>query len=127
MLRSLFRSISKLTPKNRIYLSPSPRQISTCRTENCSKDIKTYDDDDFKTSALVTRKYFGQEEEEEKNKESFEGAIDIFCHKDTRRRGSVEFIYAAMRNMEKLLSPRSEGSERVGGFIVQNCFCELKS
>ena len=127
MLRGLFRSISKLTPKNRIYLSPSPRQISTCRTENCSKDIKTYDDDDFKTSALVTRKYFSQEEEEEKNKESFEGAIDIFCHKDTRRRGSVEFIYAAMRNMEKFGVHRDLGTYRklmevfpMGKMIPQN-------
>jgi len=127
MLRGLFRSISKLTVKDKIYLSPSPRQISTCRTENCSKDIKTYDDDDFKTSALVTRKYFSQEEEEEKNKESFEGAIDIFCHKDTRRRGSVEFIYAAMRNMEKFGVHRDLGTYRklmevfpMGKMIPQN-------
>lgn len=37
---------------------------------------------------------------DEKNKQSFEGAIDIFTHKDSRRRGSVEFIYGALRNME---------------------------
>jgi len=58
-----------------------------------------HDDEDQKTSALVTKKYF-EYNQDEKNRESFEGAIDIFTDKDTRRRGSVEFIYAAMRNME---------------------------
>ena len=48
---------------------------------------------------MITRGYFDRGKEEQ-NKENFEGAIDIFTHKDSRRRGSVEFIYAAMRNME---------------------------
>jgi len=48
----------------------------------------------------VTEKYFAVDETKQKNKESFNDAIDIFTHKDSRRRGSVEFIYAAMRNME---------------------------
>ena len=43
-------------------------------------------------------------------KESFEGAIDIFTDRDTRRRGSVEFIYAAMRNMEKFGVNKDLGS-----------------
>ena len=100
----LYRNVFKLNVTQVTHsesLNFSARRISTCLAAQCSKDIKTYDDDDYKTSALVTRKYFSEEEQEEKNKESFEGAIDIFCHKDTRRRGSVEFIYAAMRNMEK--------------------------
>ena len=100
----LYRNVFKLNVTQVTHsesLNFSARRISTCLAAQCSKDIKTYDDDDYKTSALVTRKYFTEEEQEEKNKESFEGAIDIFCHKDTRRRGSVEFIYAAMRNMEK--------------------------
>ena len=88
------------------------RRISTGGPDNCSKDIKTYDDDDYNTSALVTKKYFSQEEEQERNKESFDGAIDIFCHKDTRRRGSVEFIYAAMRNMEKFGVHKDLGTYR---------------
>ena len=75
-------------------------------------EIKTYDDDNSRTSALVTRKYFDSEDNKEKNKESFDGAIDIFCDKDTRRRGSVEFIYAAMRNMEKFGVHRDLGTYR---------------
>ena len=65
------------------------------------KGITAYDQDDPRETALVNKKYFDYKDDREKNKESFEGAIDIFCDKDTRRRGSVEFIYAAMRNMEK--------------------------
>ena len=57
------------------------------------------EDEDQKQSAVITRGYFDRGKEEQ-NKENFEGAIDIFTHKDSRRRGSVEFIYAAMRNME---------------------------
>eukprot|EP00088_Acartia_fossae_P000659 TRINITY_DN10264_c0_g1_i1.p1 TRINITY_DN10264_c0_g1~~TRINITY_DN10264_c0_g1_i1.p1 ORF type:complete len:418 (+),score=81.81 TRINITY_DN10264_c0_g1_i1:39-1292(+) len=49
---------------------------------------------------LITAKYF-RVNEEEQNKKSFEGAIDIFTHKDGRRRGDVEFIYGALKNMEK--------------------------
>ena len=58
------------------------------------------EDDDDRSSELVTEKYFAADNKE-RNKESFFGAIDIFTHKNRRRRGSVEFIYAAMRNMEK--------------------------
>ena len=76
------------------------------------REIKTYDDDNSRTSALVTRKYFDSDDQKEKNKESFDGAIDIFCDKDTRRRGSVEFIYAAMRNMEKFGVHRDLGTYR---------------
>ena len=47
----------------------------------------------------MTEKYFGVNSDS-KNKQSFNDAIDIFTHRDARRRGSIEFIYAAMRNME---------------------------
>jgi len=58
---------------------------------------------------LVTKKYFEQSDDQ-RNKESFEGAVDIFTDKDSRRRGSVEFIYAAMRNMEAFGVHRDLGS-----------------
>jgi len=58
---------------------------------------------------VITRGYFDRGKEEQ-NKENFEGAIDIFTHKDSRRRGSVEFIYAAMRNMEHFGVHRDLGS-----------------
>jgi signaling intermediate in Toll pathway protein len=56
--------------------------------------------EDDKSYELITAKYF-KVDENEQNKKSFEGAIDIFTHKDGRRRGDVEFIYGALRNMEK--------------------------
>ena len=105
-------SLQYSSVSNEACLAQWRRRISTGAPDNCSKDIKTYDDDDYNTSALVTKKYFSQEEEQERNKESFDGAIDIFCHKDSRRRGSVEFIYAAMRNMEKFGVHRDLGTYR---------------
>ena len=73
------------------------RQLHTCRVLACIKSPAP--DEDKEKSAVITRGYFDRGKEEQ-NKENFEGAIDIFTHKDSRRRGSVEFIYAAMRNME---------------------------
>jgi len=77
---------------------PNVKYFSVSSVSFCSPK-SPHDDEDQKTSALVTKKYF-EYSKDEKNRESFEGAIDIFTDKDTRRRGSVEFIYAAMRNME---------------------------
>ena len=73
------------------------RQLHTTRVVTCIKS--PMNDEDKDKSAVITRGYFDRGKEEQ-NKENFEGAIDIFTHKDSRRRGSVEFIYAAMRNME---------------------------
>ena len=36
---------------------------------------------------------------QERNRETFHGAIDLFKQRDTRKRGSVEFIRAALKNM----------------------------
>ena len=96
----------------------SRTRLSTCKVNYCknsneeSWDLKPIGDDDNKSSSIVTRKYFGSEDEKEKNKESFDGAIDIFCDKDNRRRGAVEFIYAAMRNMEKFGVHKDLGTYR---------------
>jgi len=75
--------------------------FSTSNHLLCDDHVKSSAPEEVKkTSLMVSRKYFDYNDDD-KNKESFEGAIDIFTHKDTRRRGSVEFIYAAMRNMQK--------------------------
>jgi len=83
------------------------RQLHTCRVLACIKSPAP--DEDKEKSAVITRGYFDRGKEEQ-NKENFEGAIDIFTHKDSRRRGSVEFIYAAMRNMEHFGVHRDLGS-----------------
>jgi len=83
------------------------RQLHTTRVVTCIKS--PMNDEDKDKSAVITRGYFDRGKEEQ-NKENFEGAIDIFTHKDSRRRGSVEFIYAAMRNMEHFGVHRDLGS-----------------
>ena len=85
------RKIGTLTKKF------TTRQLHTSPVVTCIKSPS--EDEDKNQSAVITRGYFDRGKDEQ-NKENFEGAIDIFTHKDSRRRGSVEFIYAAMRNME---------------------------
>ena len=48
---------------------------------------------------LVSKEFF--EDKAEKNRETFKNAIDIFNNRDARKRGSVEFIYAAMKHMKQ--------------------------
>ena len=98
---SLFKFKKHLFYKNVKFFSSS--SVSFCSPKSPAED------EDQKTSAVVTHKYF-EHNKDEKNRESFEGAIDIFTDKDTRRRGSVEFIYAAMRNMEAFGVHRDLGS-----------------
>lgn len=52
-----------------------------------------------KDKELVSRDYF--EDTSEKNRETFKNAIEIFNSRDTRKRGSVEFIYAALKHMKQ--------------------------
>ena len=48
---------------------------------------------------IVSKEFF--EDKAEKNRETFKNAIDIFNNRDIRKRGSVEFIYAAMKHMKQ--------------------------
>ena len=48
---------------------------------------------------LVSKELF--EDSSEKNRETFKNAIEIFNKRDVRKRGSVEFIYAALKNMKQ--------------------------
>lgn len=49
---------------------------------------------------LESREYFGHQTEKERNKETFKNAIELFNKRDQRKRGAVEFINAALKNME---------------------------
>jgi len=88
----------KLIPTNicitlqRNYSDKDDSTSTESTTEEKSEDQKSYE--------LITQKYF-QFDKNEENKKSFEGAIDIFTYKDGRRRGDVEFIYGALRNMKR--------------------------
>ena len=60
--------------------------LHTSRVVTCIKSPAP--DENKDKSAVITRGYFDRGKEDQ-NKENFEGAIDIFTHKDSRRRGSV--------------------------------------
>jgi len=81
----------------RLQTHSSVRHLHLSRS--VAANIRGDDDEEAEATAVITKGYF-HHDNEDKNKESFEGAIDIFTHKDHRRRGSVEFIYAALRNMD---------------------------
>lgn len=52
----------------------------------------------IRDSDIATKELF--EDSKAKNKEAFMGALEIFKNRDTRRRGSVEFIRSALKHME---------------------------
>uniref|UniRef100_A0A3B5L1P2 Evolutionarily conserved signaling intermediate in Toll pathway, mitochondrial n=1 Tax=Xiphophorus couchianus TaxID=32473 RepID=A0A3B5L1P2_9TELE len=58
------------------------------------------DNDTKKTKSLVTQEdLFEQVAKESKTKATFNQVIDVFTKRDIRRRGHVEFIYAALKKM----------------------------
>ena len=52
-----------------------------------------------KDKELVSREFF--EDTAEKNRDTFKNAIELFNKRDIRKRGSVEFIYAALKHMKQ--------------------------
>ena len=48
---------------------------------------------------LVSQEFF--EDSSEKNRQTFKNAIELFNNRDIRKRGSVEFIYAALKHMKQ--------------------------
>jgi len=83
--------------KNRYYSNEKEPPKDTSEDERFYSEERSEED---KSHKLITLKYF-QFDQKEQNKKNFEDAIDIFTHKDTKRRGDVEFIHGALRNMEK--------------------------
>ena len=85
-----------------------PRLIPLTRNiSSCSILMEKLDQDKFqkqtqlkavRDSRLVSKELF--EDAKAKNRETFKGALEIFKNRDVRRRGSVEFIRAAMKHMK---------------------------
>ncbi|XP_063150489.1 evolutionarily conserved signaling intermediate in Toll pathway, mitochondrial [Candoia aspera] len=50
-------------------------------------------------SLVKIEEFFEARSEHEKTKATFQEAVDIFCKQDVRRKGHVDFIYAALRKM----------------------------
>lgn len=106
--------LSSSSVRHHLYFCSSVRWLGTTTGLGSSKEYNssnsnsnsnpnensTFTDEEAKAVAMVTEKFFKVQDGQEKNRESFQGAIDIFTHRDSRRRGTVEFIYAALRNME---------------------------
>lgn len=49
---------------------------------------------------LETDSYQYFERNQEKNRENFQNAIELYTRNDKSRRGSIEFIHAALQNMK---------------------------
>ena len=56
---------------------------------------------------------FDTASDQERNRETFHGAIDLFKQRDTRKRGSVEFIRAALKNMKQFGVHRDLGPNSI--------------
>ena len=81
---------------------------SKFRSLHTSGRLKIKDKDEYyaqlalkesRDKELVSKELF--EDSSEKNRETFKNAIEIFNKRDVRKRGSVEFIYAALKNMKQ--------------------------
>lgn len=77
----------------RLHGSPACAKSQPAPTESIDEDKK-------QDRSLATHDdLFEQVAREAKNKATFNKVVDVFIKRDTRRRGHVEFIYAALRKM----------------------------
>ncbi|XP_054914730.1 evolutionarily conserved signaling intermediate in Toll pathway, mitochondrial [Poeciliopsis prolifica] len=76
-------------------------RCSPASAKNQPKLVRFVNDDDTKkTKSLVTQgDLFEEVAKETKTKATFNQVIDVFTKRDIRRRGHVEFIYAALKKM----------------------------
>jgi len=99
-------SITKLIrPEFETKLHPMQIDIQKFHTNNCltseHKDeyIAKLALKESRSKELVSKEFF--DDKSEKNRETFKNAIEIFNSRDIRKRGSVEFIYAALKHMKQ--------------------------
>ncbi|XP_032439130.1 evolutionarily conserved signaling intermediate in Toll pathway, mitochondrial isoform X1 [Xiphophorus hellerii] len=116
-LLQLVRSGRTAAQRGSLLLSPSSGQLivqhnqqqQVLRQFRCSpasaksqpEHVRFVNDDDTKKAkSLVTQEdLFEQVAKESKTKATFNQVIDVFTKRDIRRRGHVEFIYAALKKM----------------------------
>lgn len=91
---------SRLVPVRHIQASTVHGTVKSNVTPSV-KDDKDKDREEGSASrTLVTMEdLFERVSRDAKTKASFQKAVDIFCQQDIRRRGHVEFIYAALKKM----------------------------
>ncbi|XP_030636410.1 evolutionarily conserved signaling intermediate in Toll pathway, mitochondrial [Chanos chanos] len=69
------------------------------KAQSVRKDIDQYEDERKKKSLVTHDDLFEQAAKDSKTKATFNRVVDVFNKKDIRRRGHVEFIYAALKKM----------------------------
>lgn len=85
-----------LTLSERCY--PIRYDSSSSKGEKEEKDDKKDGSDVFDNKLMVRDSF---DSIADKNKNSYLSMVDIFLDRDVHRRNHVEFIYAALKNMEK--------------------------
>ena len=85
-------------------LRPQTRHFRTCtpfhKKMDQQKFMKETQLKQIRDTELMAKELFEDFDEKQKNKENFKGALEIFKNRDVRRRGAVEFIRAALKNMK---------------------------
>ncbi len=85
------------------FTATSRNGISTCKlllSKKLTQDdfVKKTELKRVRDTELASKELF--EDVKKKNKQTFKGALEIFKNRDQRRRGSVEFIRAALKHMK---------------------------
>ena len=76
--------------------------MASCSRYSEPEDKELIKNSGFKSSLrdpdLINKQLF--QDQKVKNKETFQGALDLFKNRNVRRTGAVEFIYAALKHMK---------------------------
>ena len=101
-------SVLLLRQQSRKLLHPGVAFLGTSSRRQQDQDPQDWSQENKDVTSPELRKVqpplraslFDTASDKEKNRQTFHGAIDLFKSRDTRKRGSVEFIRAAMKNMK---------------------------
>nr|XP_056719668.1 evolutionarily conserved signaling intermediate in Toll pathway, mitochondrial [Euleptes europaea] len=92
-LRGRLQVNSRLVPVRNFRVSPV---FSTSKIARSARGDEDHDKETTSQSLMTAEDLF---ERGAKTKATFKQALDVFCKRDIRRRGHVEFIYAALKKM----------------------------
>ncbi|XP_066473868.1 evolutionarily conserved signaling intermediate in Toll pathway, mitochondrial [Tiliqua scincoides] len=89
---------SRLVPVRHIRASTALGTVKSNFTPSV-KDDKDREKGSASRSLVTMEDLFERVSRDSKTKATFQQAVDVFCKQDIRRRGHVEFIYAALKKM----------------------------
>ncbi|KAJ8008109.1 hypothetical protein DPEC_G00101350 [Dallia pectoralis] len=87
---------SRITPHDTCSQALRPFHGSTV---HCQRQAVPADQEEKDKSLVTYDDLFERVSRETKTKAAFSRVLDVFCNRDIRRRGHVEFIYAALKKM----------------------------